>query len=420
MTKRTTIATLLLLVGASLTSYGATATAKTLIDPSGPLYQGQRFSLTIEITAEGVSLDSRIELGNLPDTADLKLGRFIERPVKRTRSGMSVTEKRTFTADAYALRAGTLAVAPTINARAIRREGFAQLINNISLRAPLQTVEILPLPSANVPDGFTGAVGAFAVSANLNATNAWVNDLLTAVITVSGSGTLPDSPLPRVQHARHFRVYPPELIAYVPGQTLKISQILHPLSTNATAIPPVSFPYFNPQTARYQVATASFPTLVFEQGKRTVAGGGLAAGLLTPDRGAHSDDRTSIIPVGRPAIIALIVLPVAGLLILSCALLFRRVRPMLPALLSFVIAGLLIALGFAIRDYHKLTSRVFLSTAKEAFFAPSNESRILFTLPPHRYVDVVERHNEWIRIRHGDNGGWITTNNVVDMRKVTD
>jgi hypothetical protein len=122
------------------------------------------------------------------------------------------------------------------------------------------TINVKPLPP-NAPSGFTGAVGDFKFSAKLSADQVQVNDALSLVVTISGTGNVSLLGAPRID-------FPPDHDIYETTKSTKLSTSGNRVSGTVTfeypvvarhagsfRIAPVSFSWFDPASGKYRTAT---------------------------------------------------------------------------------------------------------------------------------------------------------------------
>lgn len=122
-------------------------------------------------------------------------------------------------------------------------------------------VEVRELPSPS-PDGFTGAVGKFGISAQLSSLKIKANSSATLTVTVSGTGNLPTVAEPKPVMPGTFDLYPAKsgddfsLAAGGVSGSRTYTYPLIPRAEGRYTIEPIKFSYFDPATARYHtVAT---------------------------------------------------------------------------------------------------------------------------------------------------------------------
>ncbi len=134
------------------------------------------------------------------------------------------------------------------------------------------TINVKPLPE-NVPEGFTGAVGDFTFKANLSTNNLKVNDALSLVVTISGTGNISLISPPEID-------FPPDHDVYEVDRTEKISTSGNRISGNVTyeypivvrhagnfRIAPISFTWFDPSLEKYKTITTDEFRFTVEKGQ---------------------------------------------------------------------------------------------------------------------------------------------------------
>ncbi len=121
------------------------------------------------------------------------------------------------------------------------------------------TVDDLPLQGK--PSDFTGAVGDFNISAEINRSELKANEALDFKITVSGSGNIKLIDKLPVNFPPDFEVYDPKIIddIYVSGSGVSGKRIFNyvviPLNEGEFKLDPINFTFFNPKTNKYVTLT---------------------------------------------------------------------------------------------------------------------------------------------------------------------
>ena len=123
-------------------------------------------------------------------------------------------------------------------------------------------VEVRPLPSGS-PTGFTGAVGRFEVSAEVDTATARINESIQLTVKVQGSGNIAALPDPAWPEFRGWRVIESpsdtnsEIIdgRLVGSRTYK--NVLVPETPGDLSIPEMSYAYFDPDREEYVQVTTS-------------------------------------------------------------------------------------------------------------------------------------------------------------------
>ena len=120
-----------------------------------------------------------------------------------------------------------------------------------------QTLKVLPLPDAGRPHDFAGQVGACKVTVTATPTVLRAGDPITLTIVVD------DYPFPEVfllpdlseqaAFTHQFSIPPKQSSGRIEGRKKTYIRTLRPLAPDATAIPSVRIPYFDPVSKSYAV-----------------------------------------------------------------------------------------------------------------------------------------------------------------------
>jgi hypothetical protein len=134
--------------------------------------------------------------------------------------------------------------------------GF-QDYQTVTLTAEAQSVNVLPLPSENVPPGFNGIVGTFTMNVTAGPNNVAVGDPLTVKVQISGRGLLENINLPTQADWRDFKAYPPtsKVDSNDPlglAGTKSFEQVLIPQDHETKFLPPLKFAFFDPEAKCYR------------------------------------------------------------------------------------------------------------------------------------------------------------------------
>jgi hypothetical protein len=146
------------------------------------------------------------------------------------------------------------------------------------------TLRVKPLP-AGAPEGFDGAVGRFSLGAKLDRTEAAVDDAVALSVVVEGEGSLRSVGPPQFEPPPALTVFDPKVTSTINtagGLRSRKSWewIIVPLSPGEVELPRLSFPYFDPESGRYESATTEPLLLAVRRGGRAtdapVARGGIS------------------------------------------------------------------------------------------------------------------------------------------------
>jgi hypothetical protein len=170
----------------------------------------------------------------------------------------------------YPQKSGELDIEPlsldvTVDVPTGRRDFFGQRMyaqTNKTVSAGNRTINVKPLPLANQPSDFTGAVGDFdfAVTTSKKSLNA--TESLQAIVEVNGKGNLKLFKLPELKLPSALEVYEPE---FTEGVRTTLAGMQGKVSNQYTIVPsfrgkypiaPLSFSFFNPTTEKYTTLTS--------------------------------------------------------------------------------------------------------------------------------------------------------------------
>lgn len=153
-----------------------------------------------------------------------------------------------------------------------RREYYHDAFwGNMSFSTPLQlnvtpndlVINVKPLPSPK-PADFSGGVGNFTITSELNGSNFKSNQAASIVYKIKGTGNIKYVQLPDLS-----ALFPPEIEIYTPKSTQDVSigasnvsgtvsfdYSFMPLEPGEYEIPDVKLVYFNPATGQYETSVA--------------------------------------------------------------------------------------------------------------------------------------------------------------------
>ena len=170
----------------------------------------------------------------------------------------------------YPQKSGELDIEPlsldvTVDVPTGRRDFFGQRMyaqTNKTVSAGNRTINVKPLPLANQPSDFNGAVGDFdfAVTTSKKSLNA--TESLQAIVEVNGKGNLKLFKLPELELPSALEVYEPE---FTEGVRTTLAGMQGKVSNQYTIVPsfrgkypiaPLSFSFFNPTTEKYTTLTS--------------------------------------------------------------------------------------------------------------------------------------------------------------------
>lgn len=203
-----------------------------------------------------------------------------------------------------------------------------------ALHSNIITVNVKPLPAANRPVDFSGAVGRFSMKALVDRTEVTTNDGITLRVSISGTGNLNLIEKPTINFPPDFEVYEPKIIDNFNNKggssgTRTYEYLIIPRAPGNFSIDPIQFSYFNPENRDYTVLNSEKFRLKVKKGNGS---GGEAAAqggvkylgndiryLMDTPLNIHATGNKLF---GTPIYMLLLALPVLGFIVFL--LLHRR------------------------------------------------------------------------------------------------
>jgi len=221
------------------------------------LYERETFLLTLTIKTIGVQIRQTLDLAGLPDKRQVDLFTDFETlPTERIADGHRITEVHRYRCRARPLVTGTLRIAPTLRLTAVRRRrlfigsAWEEFPVKVPIHPLVLTVEPLPTPPAD----FSGAIGALDMQASIDPSDVAPGDLITVTTRISGESYLEGMRVPEVTPPPQFKAYDAKQV-HTDDNLRVYEQIVIPQATNITAVPAVSFTYFDTRKGDYTRAT---------------------------------------------------------------------------------------------------------------------------------------------------------------------
>jgi len=236
----------------------------------------ETFTVTLTVASQGVRLGKGFRLLSLPSADVLRLGPFDELPLERRMKDHQLQEIRRFRCEAVAARPGPLALSPVLRVGILVREdsAFGALFGRRWVESPREfpverlSLRVLPLPPDGRPPDFSGAVGRFALDTEIRPTDVAVGDLISVISRVRGKGPLEGIAPPAIAAGPHFKAYDARAVEAPDQPGRAFERVLVPLSTNAAAVPAVTFSFFDPHSRSYETATNGPFPLTFHPPRR--------------------------------------------------------------------------------------------------------------------------------------------------------
>lgn len=196
------------------------------------------------------------------------------------------------------------------------------------------TLNVKPLPSANRPVDFSGAVGQFSMNAQIDRNVVNTNDGITLKVSVSGTGNLNLIEKPAITFPPDFEAYDPKIIDNFINKggttgTRTFEYLLIPRAAGNFTIDPIQFAYFSPERRDYTVLSSEKFNIKVNKGTGSTSDATMQSDVkyLGNDIRYLMEPPLHIVAAGsriygRPVYWILLILPVLGFIIF--VLLHRR------------------------------------------------------------------------------------------------
>lgn len=139
-------------------------------------------------------------------------------------------------------------------------------------------IDVVPLPAAGKPADFSGAVGSFTLSSEIDRTELKTNDALNLKITITGKGNLELIDALPVTFPPDFETYDPKVTNNLTKNTSGISgsrtfeYLIIPRNPGEFQIKPVNFTYFDPSRQTYTTLSTPSYTIKVAKGEDEPSG----------------------------------------------------------------------------------------------------------------------------------------------------
>ncbi len=120
-----------------------------------------------------------------------------------------------------------------------------------------KVVTIKPLPRANKPSDFTGAVGAFKLTPSIDKTETSVDDPITLKMKLSGTGNIKMINVPEIDLPKDFEVFEPKVKSSISEKSTYVNgyqqydYLIIPRRPGEFKLPSVGLSYFDPKKEQY-------------------------------------------------------------------------------------------------------------------------------------------------------------------------
>ncbi len=146
---------------------------------------------------------------------------------------------------------------------------FFSAVQQMKARAEQIEIAVKPLPAADRPANFSGAVGAFQFSAEGTPKNVKIGDPVAMKLKVSGRGNFDRLAAPALKDPAGWRTYPPsnnfkadDEVGYAGTKTFDMAVVPE---THQTEMPVFQFSYFDPLSEKYVTVNSEPAALTVER-----------------------------------------------------------------------------------------------------------------------------------------------------------
>jgi len=149
----------------------------------------------------------------------------------------------------------------------------------ITLKADLTAIKVLPLPSTDRPEDFSGAVGQFQIRSEATPTSAAAGEPITLKLKIGGTGNFDRVTTAGVKDGAELKTYKPSM-RFEPADNAGLQgekvfeQAVVPQGAGEVLIPATAFSYFDPEARK-------FVTQKTEPIALKVAAGGISAASVS-------------------------------------------------------------------------------------------------------------------------------------------
>jgi hypothetical protein len=147
------------------------------------------------------------------------------------------------------------------------------------------TLNVRPLPENGRPADFTGAVGKYSISAQVDKDSVGVDEPITLKLVLSGTGNIRSVPPIKLPDLPDFRIYDSGNTESMSNANNIISgtktfeQAIIPKTSGIFTIPAISFSYFDPTRGAYRTESTS-PILITATGEGLADVGGAPKNII--------------------------------------------------------------------------------------------------------------------------------------------
>lgn len=223
-------------------------------------FVGEQVTLQVEAM---FSQDARLRLRRAPEYEPPSPSGFWINDLPDRRSpgsrmvGNEIYEVQSFRRAFFPLTAGEYEIPPARLEYEMRR-GLLYAPETHEIRSDVLPLVVLPLPEADQPPEFTGAVGEYTMRAWLEPASVPAGEATVLTVEVEGTGNVKAIPPPALPELDEVEVYPPSEDATTEADggdirgTKRFTWVMIPRDAGDLEIPPVRYAYFNPGIGGYE------------------------------------------------------------------------------------------------------------------------------------------------------------------------
>lgn len=243
------------------------------------IYVGEQVTLSVEAR---FSHDARLRLRRAPEyepptTSGFWVHDIPDRAVPANRGVRGeVYEIQTFRRAFFPMSPGHYEIPPARLFYELRR-GILHAPEVFTVESDPVPLVVLPLPEADAPPGFVGAVGRYTMRGWLEPSRVAAGEATVLTVELEGVGNVKALPPPRLPDIPGVEVFPPgeEADVEISGTTVRgtkrFSWVLIPREAGEVSVPEITYAFFDPEREAFVRATVAPPPLVVERGAARAA-----------------------------------------------------------------------------------------------------------------------------------------------------
>ncbi len=132
-----------------------------------------------------------------------------------------------------------------------------------TLKTKSVALNVQPLPEVGKPANFTGVVGKYSITTQVDRRKLEIRQALTLSLQITGSGNIKTVTPPKIPAIKGFRINPQNLANTTNNNTNVYTYALTPLKDGILQIPTIQYVFFNPTNGTYQTTrTTPIPITV--------------------------------------------------------------------------------------------------------------------------------------------------------------